>query len=98
MFMRFGVNVVFSGHDHFYERIKPQQGIQYFVQGASGQLRKNGMKKKSTLTAAFNDTAHSFLLVQANAVEMQVEAISETGMVIDKVTIPSFVNAPTITR
>ncbi|MBL8206420.1 MAG: metallophosphoesterase [Blastocatellia bacterium] len=98
LFTRFGVNAVFSGHDHFYERIKPQQGVQYFVQGASGQLRKNGMKKKTHLTAASNDVTHSFLLVRANAAEMQVEAISETGEVIDKVTIPAFVAAQTMTR
>jgi hypothetical protein len=87
MFVRFGVNTVFSGHDHFYERIKPQQGIQYFVGGASGQLRKNGMKKNTGLTAASNDRTHSFLLVQVKATGMQVEAIGEDGAVIDSVTI-----------
>lgn len=98
LFTRFGVNAVFSGHDHFYERIKPQQGVQYFVQGASGQLRKNGMKKKTNLTAASNDVTHSFLLVQVKTAEMQVEAISETGEVIDKITIPSAPSAQMITR
>jgi len=87
LFVRYHVNAVFSGHDHVYERIQPQQGIQYFVQGASGQLRKNGMKKKSALTAAFNDRTHSFLLVQVKAAEMQVEAIGEDGSVLDRVTI-----------
>lgn len=98
LFTRFGVNVVFSGHDHFYERIKPQQGIQYFVAGASGQLRKNGMKKKSDLTAAFNDTTHSFLLVQATAETMQIEAIGEDGAVIDRVTIAQPSAAKTTAR
>src|SRR6266851_9997193 len=32
IFLQNGVNVVFSGHDHVYERIKPQNGIDYFVQ------------------------------------------------------------------
>src|SRR5262245_425335 len=45
IFVRHGVNVVFSGHDHVYERIKPQKGIYYFVSGAAGQLRKD---RKST--------------------------------------------------
>ena len=27
LFVKYGVNVVFSGHDHIYERIKPQKGI-----------------------------------------------------------------------
>src|SRR5262249_44199787 len=33
LFVGYGVNVVFSGHDHVYERIKPQKGIYYFVSG-----------------------------------------------------------------
>ena len=31
------VDVVFSGHDHLYERIAPQQGIRYFVSGGGGR-------------------------------------------------------------
>ena len=27
IFVKYGVNVVFSGHDHVYERVKPQKGI-----------------------------------------------------------------------
>lgn len=87
LFTRFGVQVVFSGHDHFYERIQPQRGVQYFVAGASGQLRKNGMKKKSDLTAASNDRMHSFLLVQVNATEMEIKAIGEDGSVLDRVSL-----------
>lgn len=88
LFTRFGVQVVFSGHDHFYERLQPQQGIQYFVEGASGQLRKNGRKKKSLLTAASNDVTHSFLLVQVTTAEMLIEAIGEDGTVIDRLPLP----------
>jgi hypothetical protein len=56
------------------------------------------MKKKTGLTAAFNDTTHSFLLVQVNAAEMKVKAISETGNVIDEVNIPCAITAKTMTR
>ena len=35
LFIKYGVNVVFSGHDHVYERIKPQKGIYYFVSGSA---------------------------------------------------------------
>src|ERR1041385_1442831 len=31
IFLKYGVDVVLSGHDHVYERIKPQKGIYYFV-------------------------------------------------------------------
>ena len=40
LFVKYGVSVVFAGHDHFYERIKPQKGIVYFVVGSGGQLRQ----------------------------------------------------------
>ena len=40
LFVKHGVNVVFAGHDHVYERVKPQKGIYYFVSGAAGQLRR----------------------------------------------------------
>ena len=40
IFLRYDVQAVFSGHDHFYERIKPQKGIYYFVAGSGGKLRK----------------------------------------------------------
>ena len=33
LFVKYGVNVVYSGHDHIYERLKPQKGIYYFVSG-----------------------------------------------------------------
>ena len=40
LFVKHGVDVVFTGHDHFYERLKPQQGIHYFVSGGGGKLRR----------------------------------------------------------
>ena len=33
LFVTYGVDVVFAGHEHFYQRVKPQQGITYFVSG-----------------------------------------------------------------
>jgi len=39
IFLRYGVNVVLTGHDHVYERIKPQKGIYYFVSGAGGDRK-----------------------------------------------------------
>ena len=35
-----GVRVVLSGHEHLSERIKPRNGIYYFVPGNSGELRR----------------------------------------------------------
>jgi 3',5'-cyclic AMP phosphodiesterase CpdA len=59
LFLKYGVNVVYSGHDHIYERLKPQNGIYYFVSGSAGQLRKGDLKK-SGLTAAGFDQEQTF--------------------------------------
>jgi hypothetical protein len=77
-----GVQVVLSGHDHIYERIKPQKGIAYFVAGSGGQLRKGDLKR-SELTAAAFDQDQAFLLMEVNGQELTFEAISRTGAVVD---------------
>ena len=48
LFVKYGVSVAFSGHDHFYERIKPQKGgIVYWVSGAGGSLRKGDIRART---------------------------------------------------
>ena len=54
---------MFSGHEHFYERIKPQKGIYYFVSGGAGKVRK-GDVEKTNLTAKAFDTGYHFMLVE----------------------------------
>ena len=82
IFVRHGVNVVFSGHDHVYERVKPQKGIYYFVSGAAGQLRKGNMRPAGETAAAF-DQDQSFMAVEVAGADMHFEAISRTGKVVD---------------
>ena len=61
LFLKYGVNVVFSGHDHIYERMKPQKGIYYFVSGSAGQLRRGDLKR-SAMTAVGFDQDQSFMI------------------------------------
>jgi predicted MPP superfamily phosphohydrolase len=84
LFVKYNVSVVLTGHDHFYERVKPQKGIVYFVVGSGGQLRKGNIDKNSGLTAAGNDTEQSFLVAEINRDEMTFNAVSRTGRVFDK--------------
>lgn len=82
LFIRYGVNVVFSGHDHIYERLKPQRGIQYFVSGAAGQVRKGDLRR-SEMTAAAFDQDQSFMLVEVAGSDLSFLAISRTGKTVD---------------
>ena len=86
LFVKYGVNVVFAGHEHFYQRIKPQKGITHFVSGAGGQLRRGDIRR-SDLTAVGFDADRSFMLVEIADKEMTFQAISRTGMTVDRGTI-----------
>ena len=83
LFLKYKVSVVFTGHDHFYERLKPQQGIVYFVCGAGGKLRRGNIDRRSGLTAAGNDTDQSFLAAEIHGDEMSFNAVSRAGKVFD---------------
>ena len=86
LFVTYGVNVVFAGHDHIYERITPQKGIYHFVEGASGQLRK-GDARRSPMNAKSFDTDMSFMLVEIAGDQLSFQTISRTGTTVDSGTI-----------
>lgn len=83
LFVKYGVAAVLSGHDHIYERIKPQQGVQYFVCGIGGKLRSGNLDKKSSLTAAGNDEVNGFMSVEVTPERLAFQAIDSSGRVFD---------------
>jgi 3',5'-cyclic AMP phosphodiesterase CpdA len=86
LFLKHGVDVVFSGHDHVYERIKPQKGITYFVSGAGGQLRRGDLRPSEATAASF-DQDQTFMLVEVDGGEMRFQARTRTGAIVDSGTI-----------
>jgi hypothetical protein len=83
IFLKYGVNAVFAGHEHFYERIKPQKGIYYFISGAGGKLREGDVKKGSSLTEKAYDKDMSFMLLEIAGDELHFQVISRTGETVD---------------
>ncbi|MEQ1757563.1 MAG: metallophosphoesterase [Vicinamibacterales bacterium] len=83
LFVQNNVSVVFSGHDHFYERVKPQKGIAYFVVGNSGKLREGNIDRTTGLTARGLDTDLSFLAAEIIGDELTFNTISRSGQVVD---------------
>jgi hypothetical protein len=83
IFLKHNVTVTFAGHDHFYERTKPQQGITHFVVGAGGKLALGDIDPRSGLTAAGYDRDLAFLAVEIDADQMFFNAVSRTGAVVD---------------
>jgi hypothetical protein len=87
LFIQYNVSLVLNGHDHVYERIKLQNGIQYFVEGSSGQLRKGDLRKGSPLTAFGNDTICTFMLMEVDGDVLTFNTIDQQGSVIDSGTV-----------
>jgi predicted phosphodiesterase len=83
LFVRNGVDVVFAGHEHFYERLKPQKGIVYITQGGSAKLRRGNLRDNSALTSKGFDTDRSFTLVEILEDHMFFETISRVGQIVD---------------
>ncbi|MEJ7712537.1 MAG: metallophosphoesterase [Pyrinomonadaceae bacterium] len=82
-----GVAAVFSEHDHFYERTLPQQGIQYFVSGAGGKVRRGNINRCSPFFVAGNDDTNSFIYAEAAEDQLSFWAVDEIGSVFDSGTI-----------
>ena len=82
----YGVNAVFSGHEHAYERIKPEQGIYYFIQGSSGKLVHDDFHHKDVMVTSF-DRDRTFMLVEIAGDNIYFQTISRRGETVDSGTL-----------
>ena len=83
LFIKYGVNAVFAGHEHFYQRIVPQNGIAYFISGAASKLRRRNIKDDPLNAAGFDDDL-SFMLIEIAGDTLYFEVISRTGATVDE--------------
>ena len=82
LFERYGVNAVFSGHEHVYQRIKPEDNIYYFVLGNSGKLMTHDFGSPDERVKGF-DSDQSFMLVEISGDKLYFQTISRSGETID---------------
>lgn len=76
------VDLALAGHEHFYERFHPQQGVAYFICGSSGELRR-GNARRGPIVAAVEDQARTFMLWEVTGTELRFLAIKENGEAFD---------------
>ncbi len=89
------VSVVFNGHNHFYQRTVPINGVTYIVTGGGGApLYTPG---QSSLVA-YAEACYHFVLIKATAEKLTIQAIRATdGVVIDSLTLfRTAVQEPTV--
>jgi len=82
LFKRYGVNLVLSGHEHVYERIKPQDNIYYLVLGNSAKLMSKDLKSSDQMQKGF-DSDRGFMLIEIGGDKLYFQVISRTGQTID---------------
>ncbi|HZU22378.1 MAG TPA: metallophosphoesterase, partial [Terriglobales bacterium] len=87
LFELYHVNVVLSGHDHVYERLKPQAGIYYFVEGDSGQLRRHDLRKNTEMEVG-EDMDQSFMLIEITNDKFYFQVIAGDGRTLDSGALP----------
>lgn len=83
LFFEHGVSLVLAGHEHFYERLEPQNGIVYITQGAAAKLRRGNIRRSSGLTAAGFDSDRSFTVMEIEDDLLYLQTISRRGRTVD---------------
>jgi predicted phosphodiesterase len=83
----YGVNVVFSGHEHAYERLKPVENIYYFVQGDSGKLIHHDFYRSDMMAKSF-DNDRTFMVVEIVGENLYFQTISGSGETVDSGVLP----------
>ena len=74
------VDVVFSGHEHLYERIRPQHAVHYFVSGGGGRSLY-GVKRNEFDEVAISE--HHFMVVEIAGDRLFFEAITQAQKLLD---------------
>lgn len=77
-----GIDVVFSGHEHIYQRAELQNGILYFVTGGAGSLREGDSKPSPSIARSYDRDYH-FMLAEITDEGFFFQAINRTGTTID---------------
>lgn len=84
VFERHGVALVFSGHDHHYERTHPVRGVVYVVTGGGGARLREVAPRSFT---AYAEPAHHAVRVDVGDGGLRLRAVRRDGRVIDEATL-----------
>ena len=83
LFIRYNVSVVFSGHDHVYERTSRRTASSTSSRDRQAKLRAGDLNRTSPITAKGFDTDLAFLAAEIDGDNMIFQAISRTGAIVD---------------
>ncbi len=81
IFESYGVDIVFTGHDHNYQRFKPMGGIHYVVTGGGGAPVRE-VSLTDDLAAA--EVAYHFVHVTVDELSLSLKAVDVRGSILDE--------------
>ena len=87
LFLKYGVSAVFAGHEHFYERLKPQKGLYYFISGGAAKLRRGNIARSNLTDKGFDQDYH-FMLIEIDGDILHFQTIARSGATVDSGIIP----------
>jgi hypothetical protein len=82
LYTQTGVDVVFNGHDHLYERTKPIGGVVYVTTGAGGAALYP-LATQNDFTAAFVNDRHGYTYVEVRGRTLSLRQMDENREVVD---------------
>jgi hypothetical protein len=85
LFERYGVQIVFSGHEHDYQRTNPINGVTYIVSGAGSRARRTGIDDFTAVAYA----THHFVDMNVFDDHIVLRAINQDGEQFDEVIVPA---------
>src|SRR5919107_1519720 len=80
-FVKHGVGLVFSGHDHVYERTVPIRSVTYVVSGGGGRRLYAAGRSARTVSSV---SAHHAVLVRVDGGHLSLEAVEAGGTDVDR--------------
>ncbi len=80
IFAEYGVDIVFAGHDHNYQRFKPIRGVHYIVSGGGGGPLYGIMNNEALASAA---RKYHYVTIRVKDAEISVQTLDLADNIID---------------
>jgi 3',5'-cyclic AMP phosphodiesterase CpdA len=81
LFTRYGVDVVFQGHNHYYERTSPRKGVTYVTTGTGGSGLYSTGGKRPWSNALLSE--YGFVAVALDDKKLTLDMVDVSGRILD---------------
>lgn len=82
-----GVHIVLNGHEHFFARLRPIEGINYIISGSGGKIHRGGLQYDGRLVVG-NDQVLQFLSVTLTDDAFTYSVVGVDGETLFRESIP----------